>query len=237
MNEFAQFQDENFARLTQLKACLDAAGVTYQILVHAQNISSAEDGAQIGLGTLSEMAPTFILKTEAGYLAAVVRGDVRLSYKKIKQKLGLKNVSLAAPEQVKQLTGSEVGYVALVNHGLKTIVDQRILEIETVYGGRGEPNHTLRINPQAVITLTQAQVFDFTELKDKASIQVEKAEMLQDIQDYDSAKAALERGDEELIPGEVIDTILDGENAIKVWREYRGMSPNSPERKTSENRA
>lgn len=53
---------------------------------------------------------------------------------------------------------------------------------------------------------------------------VEKAEMLQDIQDYDSAKAALERGDEELIPGEVIDAILDGENAIKVWREYRGMS-------------
>lgn len=53
---------------------------------------------------------------------------------------------------------------------------------------------------------------------------VEKAEMLQDIQDYDSAKAALERGDEELIPGEVIDAILEGENAIKVWREYRGMS-------------
>jgi DNA-binding XRE family transcriptional regulator len=53
---------------------------------------------------------------------------------------------------------------------------------------------------------------------------VEKAEMLQDIQDYDSAKAALARGDEELIPSEVIYAILDGENAIKVWREYRGLS-------------
>ena len=53
---------------------------------------------------------------------------------------------------------------------------------------------------------------------------VEKAEMLQDIQDYDSAKAALERGDDELIPGEVVDAILDCANPIKVWREYRGMS-------------
>lgn len=53
---------------------------------------------------------------------------------------------------------------------------------------------------------------------------VEKAEMLQDVQDYDSAKAALERGDEELIPGEVINAILDGENPIKTWREFRGMS-------------
>lgn len=53
---------------------------------------------------------------------------------------------------------------------------------------------------------------------------VEKAEMLLDIQDYDSAKAALERGDDELIPSEVVYAILDGENAIKVWREFREMS-------------
>jgi hypothetical protein len=40
--------------------------------------------------------------------------------------------------------------------------------------------------------------------------------MLQDIQDYDSAKAALARGDDELIPSEVVYAILDGANAIKV---------------------
>ena len=53
---------------------------------------------------------------------------------------------------------------------------------------------------------------------------VEKAEMLQDVQDYDSAKMALERGDEELIPSEIVYAILEGENPIKVWREHRGMS-------------
>ena len=53
---------------------------------------------------------------------------------------------------------------------------------------------------------------------------VEQAEMLQDVQDYDSAKAALERGDDELIPSEVVYAILNGENPIKVWREFRGMS-------------
>ncbi len=53
---------------------------------------------------------------------------------------------------------------------------------------------------------------------------VENAEMLQDIQDYDQAKALLESGHDELIPGEVVNAILDGENAIKVWRELRGLS-------------
>jgi DNA-binding XRE family transcriptional regulator len=53
---------------------------------------------------------------------------------------------------------------------------------------------------------------------------VEQAEMLQDVRDYDAVKAALERGDEELIPSKVVYAILDGDNPIKVWREYRGMS-------------
>ncbi|MCZ2127632.1 MAG: helix-turn-helix transcriptional regulator [Anaerolineales bacterium] len=53
---------------------------------------------------------------------------------------------------------------------------------------------------------------------------VEKAEMLLDVQDYDNAKKSLQRGDDELIPSEIVDAILDGENAIKVWREFRKMS-------------
>jgi DNA-binding XRE family transcriptional regulator len=53
---------------------------------------------------------------------------------------------------------------------------------------------------------------------------LEQAEMLEDIRDFDAAKAALENGEDELIPAEVIFAILDGENPIKVWREYRGLT-------------
>ncbi len=34
--------------------------------------------------------------------------------------------------------------------------------------------------------------------------------MLQDIQEYDAARAALDRGDEELVPGEVVDAVSAG---------------------------
>ena len=53
---------------------------------------------------------------------------------------------------------------------------------------------------------------------------IENLEMAQDIQEYDNAKAALERGEDELIPGDVVYAILDGANAIKTWREYRELS-------------
>ncbi len=52
----------------------------------------------------------------------------------------------------------------------------------------------------------------------------EEAEMLQDIRDFDAAKALLERGEEELIPSEVVYAIMDGQNPIKVWREYRRLT-------------
>jgi len=52
---------------------------------------------------------------------------------------------------------------------------------------------------------------------------VEDAEMLHDIRAYDDARKAIEDG-EELIPSEVTYAILDGENPIRVWREYRGLT-------------
>jgi len=53
---------------------------------------------------------------------------------------------------------------------------------------------------------------------------LEEAELLEDIRDFDTIGAAIERGDEELIPSDVVYSILDGENPIKVWREYRGLT-------------
>ena len=53
---------------------------------------------------------------------------------------------------------------------------------------------------------------------------MERAEMLEDIQDFDRAMLAIEQGSEELVPAEMVNRILDGENPIRVWREHRGLS-------------
>ena len=51
----------------------------------------------------------------------------------------------------------------------------------------------------------------------------EETEMLQDVAAYDAVKDALEKG-EKLIPSEVTFAILDGENPIRVWRNYRTIT-------------
>ena len=52
---------------------------------------------------------------------------------------------------------------------------------------------------------------------------IEATENLQDIRAYDKAIHAVENG-EELVPSEVVYAILDGENPIRAWREYRGLT-------------
>ena len=53
---------------------------------------------------------------------------------------------------------------------------------------------------------------------------LEKAEMLQDVQDYDSTRMALEEGTEEMLPETFVNELLEGTNPVKVWREYRSFT-------------
>jgi len=53
---------------------------------------------------------------------------------------------------------------------------------------------------------------------------MDDAEMLADVKSYDAVKARMERGEEELIPLEIIERRLAGESVVKIWREYRGLT-------------
>jgi prolyl-tRNA editing enzyme YbaK/EbsC (Cys-tRNA(Pro) deacylase) len=161
MNMTEQNEKEPLRGLRQI---LDTAGARYEIFSHVETVLSAEDGVQQGVGRLDEMAPTLILETEKGLIAAILRGGTRLSYKKIKHELGLRNVALARPERVYEATGAEVGTVCLVNPGFVTIIDTRLPDV--VYGGCGIPRHTLRIHRADLIRVTQALVFDLADIKD-----------------------------------------------------------------------
>ena len=51
-------------------------------------------------------------------------------------------------------------------------------------------------------------------------------EIAEDVTDAAAAYAARKRIDEgeELVPAEIANRLLDGENPVRVWREHRGMS-------------
>jgi DNA-binding XRE family transcriptional regulator len=50
------------------------------------------------------------------------------------------------------------------------------------------------------------------------------AEDLADLQSYDRANAALAAGADELIPSDYANRLLDGENPLRVYRDFRGLT-------------
>ncbi|MDO9414857.1 helix-turn-helix domain-containing protein [Pararhizobium sp.] len=53
--------------------------------------------------------------------------------------------------------------------------------------------------------------------------QAELAEDLEDVQAIQDFERRLAAGEEELIPAELVDRLIDGDNPVRVWREFRGL--------------
>lgn len=62
------------------------------------------------------------------------------------------------------------------------------------------------------------------------------AEDLADLQSYDRAKAALAAGEEELVPSDFVNRLLNGENALRVYRDLRGLTQAALAEKSGVNR-
>ena len=48
--------------------------------------------------------------------------------------------------------------------------------------------------------------------------------MAEDVARYDLAKEALRRGETELVPFDLLKRVVAGENSIRIWRQYRGLT-------------
>lgn len=62
------------------------------------------------------------------------------------------------------------------------------------------------------------------------------AEDLADLRAYDSAKAALTSGEEELIPSAMANRLLNGENPLRVYRDLRALTQAALAKKAGVNR-
>ena len=62
------------------------------------------------------------------------------------------------------------------------------------------------------------------------------ADDLTDLQAYDRAKAGLATGEDELIPVEYVNRLLNGESALRVYRDLRGLTQAALAKKASVSR-
>lgn len=139
-----------------LQDILTKSGFVFELIHNDIPIRTAKEGADYFNIDIAQIAPTLIIYTGRGFYALVVSGDRgHVDFKEIKHLLNCSNVRLATKDEVKLVTGYSIGNVPMLGIPLPYIVDKKLLKFSFVYGGLGEKNTTLKLDPQALFTLNK----------------------------------------------------------------------------------
>ena len=140
--------------IDEMKALLDAAGCSYEIITQDKPILSALDAE--GYYPVEKAAPTFVLQTENGLLGCITSmQNGRLDFEALKAQFGFAKLKMADRKKVEKQTGYATGSIPLVGLGLPCLFDQKLLGHDFVYGGTGDELVTLKIAPQDLLRVNE----------------------------------------------------------------------------------
>lgn len=130
-----------------IKKILDEKRVSYETSTH-KPVYTSQEAADIRGVELKTGVKALLVKTaEDRFVMILVRGDCRADLKRIANLEKTNKVYLATPEEVKKITGCEIGSVPPLGHltRLKTYMDETILENEEVNFNIGEHTRSMKI--------------------------------------------------------------------------------------------
>jgi prolyl-tRNA editing enzyme YbaK/EbsC (Cys-tRNA(Pro) deacylase) len=138
--------------MEDLESFLHENQIAYELIRHEKPILSVADAGEYF--DVAKAAPVFVLDTDDGLIVYMMSASrKRIDFSAIKQALSSKKVTMARPEDVKKMTGYEVGAVPLVGLSLPCVFDKRLLDRDYVYGGSGDVHRTLKIAPESIVKL------------------------------------------------------------------------------------
>ncbi|WP_232461738.1 aminoacyl-tRNA deacylase [Thermococcus pacificus] len=129
-----------------------------EILEVGRPVKTVEQATRETGTSPKQVIKSLVIISEREPLLVIVDGESRVDMGKLERLFG--KCRFAKPEEVKELTGYEVGGVPPVGVPLRTIVDPKVLENEYVIGGGGAIDRLLRIEPQKIVEYQGAEVVD-----------------------------------------------------------------------------
>ncbi|CAK6496635.1 hypothetical protein PANNVG_03022 [Pantoea sp. Nvir] len=134
------------------------------IIEMSQSTATVEMAARVHGVAPGQIAKTLSLKVKDEVVLIVTRGDARLDNRKLKAALGAKARMLSVDEVV-NWTGHPVGGVCPfgLENPLKVYCDESLRRFDEVLPAAGAVHSAVRITPQRMAELTQAQWIDVCE--------------------------------------------------------------------------
>ena len=135
------------------------------VVILEQTARTANDAATALGCNVGAIVKSLLFKIGDKFCLCLVSGDKRCSLNKLKKKLNEKDVLMASPEEVKQVTGYTIGGVSPIGHlvKIKIYMDKNLERFSKVFAAAGHPNASFGISFFELKKLTNAEVDDLTE--------------------------------------------------------------------------
>jgi prolyl-tRNA editing enzyme YbaK/EbsC (Cys-tRNA(Pro) deacylase) len=104
-----------------------------------------------------------LLDQQGNLIVAIVKGEDRVSLKKIGEVLGIEAPRPAKPEEILEKTNFICGGVPSFGYLATFLIDPKVMEKEMVYSGGGSENSLIKISPQELQRANQGQIIKIRE--------------------------------------------------------------------------
>lgn len=152
----------------RVKAALVEAGIDPGLVRELPaDTSTAEAAAEAVDAPAGSIVKSLVFLAEGAPLLVLVAGDQRADVKRLRAQLGLskRQLRIARPSEVRELTGFEVGGVPPVGHepALRTIVDESLGRFEWVWAAAGSGHAVFAVRYRRLVEITAGEVMSLSD--------------------------------------------------------------------------
>jgi Cys-tRNA(Pro) deacylase len=152
---------------THAVRALDEQGIAYRLLEQSHKARNVEDAAaERGVPVRQVVKTLLVCRPDKHHVIALIRGDQRLSLKKLARLVEVKSLEMAPDGDVPRITGYQIGAVAplgLRRPDVPIYVDHHILQEPRVSISAGRHDTGLELATEDLIDVVRGQVGDITE--------------------------------------------------------------------------
>ena len=148
-----------------LEDYLKQKGIWYRFVEKPETIHTADAAQKTGIDLKKITKSLILLDQDENPILAIIPGDCKLRFSKIKESIGAKKVRLVPFEEAENYSGYLPGATPMVHHKVKmrVVLDNKLNKFNSIFSRGGERTKLLELKTEDVIRLNSAIVSDITE--------------------------------------------------------------------------
>jgi Cys-tRNA(Pro)/Cys-tRNA(Cys) deacylase len=142
-----------------LKTYMREKNVAGEHLLFTQTTHSVAEAAEAAGVTPRDFVKNIcMIDSNGSLIVGIVKGEDRVSTSRVARHLGVAEVRIATPEEILERTGYPCGGTPSYGFEARFLVDERVLQKETVYTGGGSVTSLVKIKSTELVKANQGEV-------------------------------------------------------------------------------